>query len=48
MIFEEIKSETFDQLNHKDHKHMIIHESSGQKFIDESGMQALMDHNRPK
>ena len=36
MIFEEAKLETFDQLNHKDHKHMIIHEPNGPKFIDES------------
>lgn len=47
MIFEETKLKTFDHLNHKDHKHMIIHEPNGPKLMDESRMQALTDHNGP-
>lgn len=48
MIFEETKSNTFDQFNHKDHKHIIIHEPNGTKFIDGSRIKALMNHNEPR
>lgn len=39
------ETNTFDQLNHKDHKHMI---TNGLRFIDESRINALMNQNRPK
>lgn len=34
-----------NQLNHKDHEHMLTHEPNGLGYMDESRINAFMNHN---
>lgn len=39
------ESNTSNNLNHKDHEHMTTHEPNGLRYMDESRINAPMNHN---